>query len=89
MPDAPASRAVVSESSSCLGTRTITSARPSECVCAAWMALFLSATRFSAVKLLAYSCSSSLLNMPCSTSIQMKSGFVDARSLVTNVLGIP
>lgn len=38
---------------------------------------------------LSYSCSSSLLNMPCSTSIQMKSGFVDAMSLVTNVLGIP
>lgn len=40
MPDAPASRAVVNESSSFLGTRTITSARPSEWACAAWMALY-------------------------------------------------
>lgn len=27
--------------------------------------------------------------MPCSTSFQMKSGFVEASTLVTNVLGIP
>ena len=42
MPAAPASRAVVRESSSFLGTRTITMALPSEWVCAAWTALPLS-----------------------------------------------
>lgn len=89
IPDAPASRAVVSESSSCLGTRTMTRARPSEWVCAAWIALSLLISKTFGRQTVSYSCSSSLLNMPCSTSIQMKSGFVDAMSLVTNVLGIP
>lgn len=96
IPAQPASSAVVRLSSSCFGTLQITIDFPSEWCWAAWMQLCRIISISSPIARFAcrlvkktHSCSVKRLNMPCSTSIQMKSGFVLAINLVTKVLGMP